>query len=382
MELNCVESHLRDQLKEKFTDRILTIGRAANLTQPHKGRGSCQYRNRCMRGCPYGAYFSSQASTLPAAEATGNMTIRPNSIVHTILYDDETGKASGVLVLDAETSEMHEFRAKVIFLCASALGSTWILMHSKSKRFPDGMGNDSGELGHNLMDHHFHVGANGTIDGYDNRYYKGRRPNGIYVPRFRNLDSATTQKDFLRGYGYQGGASRSGWWRMVAELGMGDSYKDESLEPGPWRMGLLAFGEMLPDHSNYVFMDPKRVDMHGLPIFAIDCEYKANEYAMRKDMGVAAAEMLEATGFKDVKEFDNGGAPGLGIHEMGTARMGRDSKTSVLNGNNQVHAVPNVFVTDGACMTSSACQNPSLTYMALTARAANFAADALKNGTL
>jgi choline dehydrogenase-like flavoprotein len=382
MELNCVESHLRDKLKEKYDDRILTIGRAANLTQPHNGRGACQFRNRCMRGCPYGAYFSSQASTLPAAEATGNMTLRPNSIVHTILYDEETQKASGVLVMDAETGEMHEFRSKVVFLCASALGSTWILMHSRSKRFPDGMGNDSGELGHNLMDHHFHVGANGTIDGYDNRYYKGRRPNGIYVPRFRNLNKATTQKDFLRGYGYQGGASRNGWWRMVAELGMGGAYKDDAMEPGPWRMGLLAFGEMLPDHSNYIYMDPRRVDKHGLPILAIDCEYKANEYAMRKDMEVAAAEMLEASGFKDINHFDNGGAPGLGIHEMGTARMGRDPKTSVLNGNNQVHAVSNVFVTDGACMTSSACQNPSLTYMALTARAAAFAADALKKGDL
>lgn len=382
MELNCVEQHMRGKLSEKYKNRMLTIGRVANLTQPHNGRGKCVYRNRCIRGCPFGAYFSSQASTLPAAEATGRMTLRPNSIVHTILFDENTQKASGVLVLDAETHQMHEFRAKVIFLCASALASTWILMHSKSSRFPNGMGNDSGELGHNLMDHHFVIGASGRAEGFDDKYYKGRRPNGIYIPRFRNLDNDTRQKDFLRGYGYQGGASRQGWWRMVGELGFGGEIKDESMHPGPWRMGLTGFGEMLPDHSNYVYMNNDRTDKHGLPTLAIDCEYKANEWAMRNDMKSSAAEMLEACGYTDVQEYDNIGAPGLGIHEMGTARMGRDSKTSVLNGFNQVHAVQNVFVTDGACMTSSACQNPSLTYMALTARAADFAVEALKRGDL
>jgi len=382
MEFNCVEQHMREKMGEKYNDRKMIMGRSANLTQPHNGRGKCQFRDRCMRGCPFGAYFSSQSSTLPAAEATGNMTLRPNSIVHTILFDDETQKASGVLVLDAETNEMHEFRAKVIFLCASALGSTWILLHSKSERFPNGMGNDSGELGHNLMDHHFVIGASGTAEGFNDKYYKGRRPNGIYIPRFRNIDKTTERKDFLRGYGYQGGAGRSGWWRVIGELGFGGEMKEEATQPGPWRMGLTGFGEMLPDHANRVFINYDRADKHGLPILAIDCEYKANEWAMRKDMKSSASEMLEACGFKEVEEYDHIGAPGLGIHEMGTARMGRDPRTSVLNANNQVHAVPNVFVTDGACMTSSACQNPSLTYMALTARAANFAVEALKKEEL
>ena len=382
MEFNCVEQHFHDKIREKYKDRIMTIGRSANLTQPHNGRGNCQYRNRCMRGCPFGAYFSSQSSTLPAAEATGNLTLRPNSIVHTILFDDEMQKATGVLIQDAETGEMHEFRAKVIFLCASALASTWILLHSTSSRFPDGMGNDSGELGHNIMDHHLSIGAHGTIDGYNDKYFKGRRPNGIYIPRFRNLDKATERKDYLRGFGYQGGASRTGWYRMVAELGFGGELKDEAMQPGPWRFGMTGFGEMLPEHSNYAYIDYDRVDKYGLPILAIDCEYKANEHSMRKDMKSSASEMMEACGFTDVKEYDNGGAPGLGIHEMGTARMGRDPKTSVLNGNNQVHGVQNVFVTDGACMTSASCVNPSLTYMALTARAASFAFESLKKGEL
>jgi glucoside 3-dehydrogenase (cytochrome c) catalytic subunit len=382
MELNCVEERLRDKIAEKYDDRMLTIGRTANLTQPHHGRGQCQFRNRCMRGCPYGAYFSSQASTLPAAEATGNMTLRPFSIVHTILFDDKTQKATGVLVLDAETNKMYEFRAKIIFLCASTLGSTWILLHSTSDRFPNGMGNDSGELGHNLMDHHFLVGATGKTDDFGDKYYKGRRPNGIYIPRYRNLGKGTEQKNFLRGYGYQGGASRNGWQRLVGEMGFGGEIKDQAMHPGEWEIGLTGFGEMLPNHDNYVYINRSRVDKYGLPILAIDCEYKSNEYAMRKDMRTSAAEMLEAAGFKDVQEYDNGGAPGLGIHEMGTARMGRDPKTSVLNGFNQIHAVQNVFVTDGASMVSSACQNPSLTYMALTARAVDHAVTAMKNNEI
>ena len=382
MELNCVEEHLQKKIAEKYTDRVLTIGRTANITQNHNGRIKCQFRNRCIRGCPYGAYFSSQSSTLPAAEATGNMTIRPHSIVESVLYDKETGKASGVRILDAETKESQEFYAKVIFLNASALGSTWILMNSTSERFPNGMGNDSGELGHNLMDHHFRVGASGTIDGFEDKYYKGRRPNGIYIPRFRNLGTKATEQNYLRGYGYQGGGSRENWHRNVRELGFGGQFKDDLFQPGQWRMGLTGFGECLPYHENKVSMNHEKLDKFGMPTLTIDCEFKENELEMRKDMRDSAAEMLEAAGFKDIRLRDDIGGPGLGIHEMGTARMGRDPKTSVLNKWNQVHAVPNVFVTDGACMTSSACQNPSLTYMALTARAADYAYQQINKGDL
>lgn len=382
MEMNCLEDHVAQKIKENFDDRIMTIGRVANLTQPHNGRGKCQFRNKCIRGCPYGAYFSSLSSTLPAAEATGNMTLRPNSIVNSIIYDSEKGKATGVRIIDAESKETTEFFAKVIFCCASALGSTWILMNSKSDRFPNGLGNDSGELGHNLMDHHFRLGATGIYDGFGDKYTSGRRPNGIYIPRFRNLNNKTRRKDFIRGYGYQGGASRTNWMRNVREMNFGAGMKEELMTPGPWQMGLTAFGECLPYHENKVTLNTEVLDIFGQPTLTMDAEWKENELAMRKDMMEAAAEMLEAAGLKDVNTYDANSWPGLGIHEMGTARMGRDPKTSVLNAYNQVHAVPNVFVTDGACMTSAACQNPSLTYMALTARAADHAVKELKRGNL
>lgn len=381
MDLNCLEEHLRDKISENYSDRILTIGRTANLTQPHNGRGKCQFRNRCIRGCPYGGYFSSNAATLPAAEKTGNMTLRPNSIVFEIIYDADKKKASGVRILDAETKETIDYHAKIVFCNASALGSTWVLMNSVSDRFPNGMGNDSGELGHNLMDHHFRTGASGRYEGFEDRYYKGRRPNGFYIPRFRNLDSKT-KKDYLRGFGYQGGGSRTNWSRAVREMGVGKDFKADLLEPGPWRLGMTGFGECLPYHENKVTMNKEVLDVHGLPTLTIDCEFKENEMLMRKDMKASAQEMLEMAGFKDVQTYDRIGGPGLGIHEMGTARMGRSPKTSVLNAFNQIHAVPNVFVTDGAAMTSSACQNPSLTYMALTARAADHAVKELKRGNL
>lgn len=390
MELNCVEKHVRDRIREKFNDRILTIGRTAHLTEPnpeiHGNRGKCQFRNRCIRGCPYGAYFSSNSATLPAAEATGNLTLRPDSIVQEVIYDPQTGKASGVRIMDAETRETHEYFAKVIFLCASALGSTQILMQSKSDAFPTGMGNASGELGHNLMDHHFRCGASARFEGegFDDQYYKGRRPNGIYIPRFRNINEATRMPDFIRGYGYQGGASRTNWMRGVAELeaGLGAELKEALMQPGPWTMGLNGFGECLPYHENKVMLNEEVTDKFGMPTLTIDCEFKENEKNMRKDMMASAAEILEAAGGKDVSTYDSGSYPGLGIHEMGTARMGRDPRTSVLNKWNAVHDVPNVFVTDGACMTSAACQNPSLTYMALTARAADYAVQQLKQGNL
>lgn len=377
-ELNCVEQHTREKVKEKMGITI-TGGRTAHATELHNGR-FCQRRNLCMRGCPYGGYFSSNATTLISAENTGNMTLRPHSVVTEVIYDKDLGKATGVRVLDAETRETIEFFAKIIFLNASALPTTQILMKSKSDRFPDGFGNDSGELGHNLMDHHFQIGAEGEIDGWEDKYYSGRKPCGVYIPRFRNLNGE--QREYVRGFGYQGGASRRNWRAAVQELAIGQDLKDAMAQPGGWRMGMTAFGEMLPYHENKIELDYETLDIYGEPTLKFDCEFKENEFLMRKDMGNDAAEMLEAAGFKNVRTYDNVGAPGLGIHEMGTARMGRDPKTSVLNKYNQVHASPNVFVTDGASMTSAACQNPSLTYMALTARAASYAVDELKKMNL
>ena len=308
------------------------------------------------------------------------MTLRPNSIVHEIIYDDILKKATGVKVIDAETKEVHIFTADIIFCCASAIPSASILMQSKSERFPNGLGNDSGELGHNIMDHHLGAGANAKVDGYEDKYYKGRRPNGVYIPRFRNLgDEATERKDFVRGYGYQGGGGRNGISEHVAEIGYGERFKEAILEPGPWSMGIMGFGECLPYHDNKMTLDYDLLDEWGLPTITFDAEWKENELIMREDIKQQAAEMLEKAGFKDITTYDVRHAPGIGIHEMGTARMGRDPKTSVLNANNQVHGVPNVYVTDGACMTSSGCQNPSLTYMALTARAAQHAIEQFKS---
>ncbi|MEM9159113.1 MAG: GMC family oxidoreductase [Verrucomicrobiota bacterium] len=385
MEMNCVEKHARSRVAEAFSDRIITIGRAANLTVPHNGRGNCQYRNRCIRGCPFGGYFSSNVSTLPAGYASGNLTLRPFSIVNQIIYDNEKGKATGVRIIDAETNEVIEYYAKVIFSCASAVASTFILMNSKSSRFPNGMGNDSGELGHNLMDHHFKVGATGIAEGFDDQYYKGRRPNGIYVPRFRNVSKETTQKDYVRGFGYQGRASRMNWARGIGELArFGSSLKADLIEPGPWRFGIGSWGECLPYHENRMYLNEDVRDKWGQPTVTFDCEWKENELAMRKDMKQSAVDILEAAGMRDIRAFDTveKSAPGNCIHEMGTARMGRDPKTSVLNKWNQVHGASNVFVTDGACMTSNSCVNPSLTYMALSARAADHAVNELKKGNL
>ncbi len=381
MELNCAEKDLQKTIDNKFDDgRVLTPGRVAHLTgnATHEGRSNCQYRNRCIRGCPFGGYFSSNSSTLPAAERTGNMHLRPNSIAYEIVYDEASGLASGVKVIDAETKEKLFFRASIIFNCASALGSTSILLQSKSKRFPNGLGNDSGELGHNLMDHHYAVGASAEIEGFDDQYYKGRKPNGFYIPRFRNIDDKTKQKEFIRGYGYQGGASRTGWQRAVSELSFGKELKEELLKPGPWRIGMSGFGECLPYHENKVSLNYDILDEWGLPTLDMDAEIKENEIKMREDMRDQAVAMLKAAGYKNVQGHLGKAIPGACIHEMGTARMGHDPKTSVLNKHNQIHSVPNVYVTDGACMTSSACQNPSLTYMALTARAANHAAAEFK----
>jgi choline dehydrogenase-like flavoprotein len=376
MQLTCVENHLKENISKNYDDRVLTIGRAAHLTKGEnfEGRSQCQYRNRCMRGCPFGGYFSSNSSTLPAAERTGNFSLRPNSVVHEIIYDDNLKQATGVRVIDAITKEKFVFNAKIIFCCASAIPSASILMQSKSERFPNGLGNDSGELGHNIMDHHLDAGASGKMDGFKDKYHKGRRPNGIYIPRFANLNKQDPDKKFIRGYGYQGGGGRGDNSEFIAELGYGAKLKEKILEPGTWRMSLGGFGECLPNHDNKMTLDYENLDEWGLPTVIFDAEWKENELEMRKDMIQEAKEMLEKAGFRDIQTYDEEHAMGIGIHEMGTARMGKDPKTSLLNKYNQIHTVPNVYVTDGACMTSSGCQNPSLTYMALTARAANHAA--------
>jgi choline dehydrogenase-like flavoprotein len=381
MPLNCAEELIAGRLAGRFDGhRRLIPGRVANLTQLRPGRGRCQYRNACWLGCPFGAYFSTQASTLPPAMATGRLTLKTFAIVTDVVYDRDRKRATGVRVLDAVSGQTTQYSARIVFLCASTLNSTWILMRSATDVWPGGLGSSSGELGHNLMDHHFRCGASGTLEELGNRSVYGRRPTGFYVPRFRNLFG--DKREYLRGFGYQGSASRQGWERAVAELGVGAAFKDAISSPGPWRLGATAFGEMLPNHANRISLDATKTDKWGLPVLAIDCATGENERLMRTDMMNDMAEMLEASGLKDVRVFDNGYFPGMGIHEMGTARMGRDPKTSVLNSHNQVWDCPNVFVTDGSCMTSAACQNPSLTYMALTARAAAFAVEELKRGTL
>ncbi|MBY0435966.1 MAG: GMC family oxidoreductase, partial [Cyclobacteriaceae bacterium] len=304
MELNCVELDLKKSMMDKF-GRMLTIGRVAHLTSPlahSPQRGTCQYRNLCSRGCPYGAYFSSNSSTLVAAEKTGNMTLRPNSIVIELIYDEKKGKASGVKIQDAETGEQSEFYANLIFLCASTFGSTQIMMNSVSTRFPNGFGNDSGELGRNIMDHHLGVGASGEVDGFEDKYYSGRRANGVYIPRFRNIGK--DKRDYLRGFGYQGGAGRQGWSRMVAEYAIGKDLKESIQTPGMWTIGIGGFGEFLPSPDNKVMLNKEKKDKYGLPTLTFDAEFKENEYKMRKDMANDAAEMLSAAGVKNVKTFD------------------------------------------------------------------------------
>lgn len=381
MDMTCVEKDVAARIKDFYKgSRHMIIGRTANLTVPHNGRTNCQFRNKCMRGCPFGGYFSTQSSTLPAAQATGNLTVRPWSIVTKILYDKDTKKATGVEVLDAENNKTYEYKAKIIFLNASTLNSAWILLNSATDIWPDGLGSSSGELGHNLMDHHLGIGAGGWVEGYEDKYYYGRRANGIYIPRYRNLFG--DKRDYVRGFGYQGGGSREGWGRNVAEYTIGGEYKDALTEPGRWTMGMGGFGEILPYHENKATLDKTKKDKWGLNVLAIDCELKENELKMRKDMMNDAIEMLTNAGVKDVKGYDGDGTPGRGIHEMGTARMGKDPKSSVLNKWNQVWDAQNVFVTDGSFMASAACVNPSLTYMAFTARAADYAVSELKKGNI
>jgi choline dehydrogenase-like flavoprotein len=381
MDMTCVEKDVAARIKEHYKGaRTMIIGRTANITVEHEGRTACQFRNKCWLGCPFGAYFSTQSSTLPAAMKTGNLTVRPWSIVTKILYSKDSKKATGVEVLDAETNKTYQYFAKIIFLNASTLNSAWILMNSATDVWPGGLGSSSGELGHNIMDHHLGIGAQGQVEGYEDKYYFGRRANGIYIPRYRNLFG--DKRNYLRGFGYQGGGGRSGYNRSAEELSIGGEFKDALTEPGGWTMAIGGFGETLPYHENQVTLDKSNKDKWGLNILAMDIEYKENEKNMRKDMLADAIEMLEVAGVKNVKGRDGDGTLGRGIHEMGSARMGLDPKTSVLNKWNQVWDAPNVFVTDGSFMTSSACPNPSLTYMAMTARAADHAVSELKKQNL
>jgi len=386
--LNVVERDLRRRIESLYPERHLTIARCAVLTEPLPGRLPCHYCGPCWRGCSTGSYFSSQSSTLPAALATGNLTLRPMSVVHSVIYDEQRDRATGVRVVDAETKEMLEFNARIVFLCGSTLGSTHVLLNSRTPRFPGGLGSSGDALGHQLMDHHFHVGASGEVVGFEDRYYYGNRPVGFYIPRYRNISPATAMKTFVRGYGIEGEAYRPSWERGNDMPGFGAELKRKLRDPGPWRVWMTAFGETLPRAENHVGLDPEEVDSFGIPLLRINCSWGENELAMRKDMAESTAEMLERCGLRNVQAHDRlaegglGAEPGLGIHEMGTARMGRDAKTSVLNAFNQVWDAPNVFVTDGACMASSPCQNPSITYMALTARAVDHAVSEMKRGNL
>lgn len=382
MEMNCLELHFREELKKKYNDRLVTIARVANLTKGWNGRLPCQYRNLCHRGCPYGGYFSSNSSTLPAAKATKNLTLRPFSTVASIIYDKDKKKAIGVHVIDTETKVSYEYYARIIFLNASTIATAAILLNSVSDAFPNGLGNGSDQVGRNLMDHHFKVGAKGDFDGLHDRYYIGRRPTGIYIPRFRNLDESTKMPDYVRGFGYQGYGEREAWMDNYNAPGFGEDFKKAITAPGKWTMWLGGWGEMLPYAYNRVTLDNTRPDPWGLPQAKISFELGGNELSMRTDMKVSAMEMLEKSGFTNISGFDYNYIGGECVHEMGTARMGNDPATSVLNKWNQMHEVQNVFVTDGSCMTSSACQNPSLTYMALTARACDYAVGEMKKGNL
>jgi choline dehydrogenase-like flavoprotein len=376
-EMNCAEKDFKQRIEKQYKDRKVIIGRTANLTRPVKGRGQCQARNLCHRGCPYGAYFSTNASTLPAAHATGNLTLRPYSLVNRVLYDERRQRATGVEIIDTQTKQTEEFHARLIFLNAATMATAFILLNSTSRRFPNGLGNGSDQVGRNLMDHHKGLTITADVPGFENSYYYGRRPNVIYIPRWQNLTGQT--HDFLRGYHFAGDAYRS---NAGGDMGIGAPLKAAMTEPGPWRMGLYAFGECLPYQDNRVTLHASQKDAFGRPQLVMDCSFRDNEKAMHANMGVSAAEMLTSAGYTNVQVEGSISYPGNANHEMGIARMGHDARTSVLNAHNQMHEVPNVFITDGSCMTSGACLNPSLTYMALTARACDHAVGEMKRGNI
>jgi choline dehydrogenase-like flavoprotein len=379
MQMNCVEQHFKEAVETKFPSRHVITSRTANLTKGLNGRGPCQYRDRCSRGCPFSGYFSSVSASLPAANATGNLTMRPFSIVHSIIYDASTKKANGVRIIDANTKETTEYYSKIIFLNAGTINTTLVLLNSTSSTFPQGLGNTNDVLGRNLMDHNYRVHLGGEHDGFKDQYYYGRKPTGIYIPRFRNV-GGDVQKDFIRGYAFAAGGSRN--TGNLTDDAIGQDLKKQLTEAGLWNMWMTGMGECLPYAENRITLSKDKKDAWDIPQIEIDCSFKTNELTMVKDILTSGQEMLEQAGFKNIYAFDSAQAPGLGIHEMGTARMGKDPKNSILNGNNQIWDAKNVFVTDGACMASNACQNPSLTYMALTARAANYAVEELKRNNL
>jgi choline dehydrogenase-like flavoprotein len=379
MEMTCAEVLVKEAIDKWFPgERKMTIGRAAILTAPHRGRLPCHYCGPCSRGCITRSYFSSVNATLPVAQATGKLTLRPYSVVHSLNFDATTRRISSVRVIDGQTKQALEFRGRLVFLCASALESARVLLNSSTTEFPNGLANSSGELGHNVMDHVMGGGASARIPGNEDRTHLGNRPNGIYVPRFRNVKQK--HPDFMRGYGFQGGGFREGWEHGLELRGFGANFKRMLSKRGPWAFTLYGFGECLPNHDNYIELDKMKTDAWGIPVLKINCVWRENERTLLKDMSITAAEMLSAAGAREIEVFVEDNAPGLTIHEMGTARMGRDPRTSVLNAHNQSHDVKNLFVTDGACMVSSSCVNPSLTYMALTARACDHAVNQMKRG--
>jgi choline dehydrogenase-like flavoprotein len=381
MQMNCAELAVKQATARHFGgERVLTIGRVAVLTQTHRGRAACHYCGPCHRGCITLSYFSSVNATLPAAEKTGRLTLRAFSTVHGLIFDANTRRIAGVRVIDSQTRATIEFQAPLLFLCASTLESTRILLNSATTEFPGGLANSSGELGHNLMDHIKGGGAKGFIPGYENRRSFGNRPNIAYMPRFRNVNEK--HRGLLRGYGFQGEADQDGWPRGAISPAFGADFKNSISRPGPWQFAFSGYGECLPNHNNFVEIDKSTVDAWGIPSLRIHCAFGENEFAIRKDMSIAAAEMLSAAGAISIQPFQDDDPPGFSVHEMGTARMGRDAKTSVLNAWNQSHDIKNLFITDGSCMASSGCVNPSLTYMALTARACDYAVSLLKRGEL
>jgi choline dehydrogenase-like flavoprotein len=381
MEMTCAEQLVKEAVAKNFAgERMMTIGRAAVLTQRHNGRAPCHYCGPCHRGCSTRSYFSSLNATLPAAQKTGKLTIRPYSVVHSLMFDPQARRVSGVQVIDGQNRQSIEFRGRVLFLCASAMESARILLNSTSAEFSTGLANSSGQVGRNLMDHVMGGGAKGEISASEDRTQEGRRPNGIYVPRFRNVKQK--HADFLRGYGFQGGGARKDWQRAIDMPGFGVEFKNLLKSQGPWKFDFYGFGECLPNPANYIEIDRGKTDAWGVPTLRVHCAFGENERAILKDMSLTAAEMLSAAGGRNIEPFIEDNAPGLTIHEMGTARMGHDPKTSVLNAYNQSHDVKNLFLTDGACMTSSSCVNPSLTYMALTARACDYAVGLMKRGEL
>lgn len=383
-EMNCVEKDIRDRILAAYKDRHVMIGRCAHLTQPQQhhlqlGRGQCMARNQCYRGCPFGAYFSSNAATLPAAAATGNLTIRPDSVVHSIIYDDQKEKVTGIRVVDRETKSVSEYFAKVIFLNASALNSNLILLNSTSSRFPNGLGNDSGILGRYVAFHNYRGNISASFEGMEDKYYFGRRPTAVMMPNFRNVKKQ--EMDFLRGYMTFYTAGRGGWGGK-RDLPFGAEFKEQNSVPGPWHVFMMMQGETIPKESNFVSLSTSEKDAWGIPLLKVNVDYDDNDEKILKDFLEQGSEMLSKAGCKDIRTSDSKQAPGLDIHEMGGVRMGRDPETSLLNGWNQMHACKNVFVTDGACMTSTGTQNPSITYMALTARAVDFAVKQMKSGNI